>query len=550
MRRILIITFISFIISLGYSDVYAQPDHDSVKAMLRISNKHIYSSPDTSIMFAKKALTLAITQKDTGHIVWAYNSLGSAYWVKADYVASLDYFQKLITIGKLTKDDMITGRGYGNAAVISIDIEDLEPAMQNSVIAYSIYKKIGDTTGMATSLNNIGIIHDKLGQYDSALHYFERGYDLWTLINDNTFRGLAQSNISNIYTKQKNVKKAIKHGVIAMQLSEKEGNIKSLGHAYISLSKAFILQGKTDIAISYALKALKIAEPKGIIEIIRDAHQQLYIGYSKQKKNNIAFKQLKEYTALKDSMVNSNKLKLINHLQTRVRFEQKNKQIAEQEKQLVISESARQRNLLLLIGAGILLCSIIIVSYQIYRKQKLKIKAKNQQIQMEQQELMLAELSLKNEQLVNKDLKTELDFKKQELLSYTLITTEKNQLLQDLNKQIDTLSGDNSPKDIRKIKNTINAAMGNKENWEEFKTRFEQVHVTFFDTLKALYPQLSANDLRLCAFIKLSLSSKQIASLLNIAPSSVDISKYRLKKKFDLEKDEQLYDFISRIHNS
>lgn len=530
-------------------NAHAQSETE-VNSWVAIVNDSFYSNPDTALAYAYKALEQPSILKDTARTSFLYVRMGSSYWVKGDFVTSLEYFQKSIHLSEQINDSSLMARGYGNSAAISIDLEDYEPALNNSRLAYNMYIPLKDTSGIATSANNIGVIYDKMEQYDSAIKYYNIAYDIWTQIDDRYWRGLVQSNISAMYTKLNMPEKAMMHGVLAMQLAEQEGIKKNMGHAYISMAKAFILKGNNDMGITYAQKALATTEPQGIVEIMRDAHEQLYIAYKNDKQFKEANTHLEAFTVLRDSMVNSNKLKLINHLMTKVKFEQKNKEIAERETQLAISENARQRNMLLLILAGIIIISIIVVGWQMAKKQKLKLEAKQQQLKMEQQKVELANLNFRNEQLVTQNLTKELDFKKQELLSYTISITQKNQLLQELNEQVDTLNPGNNTKDIRSIKNTINAAMGSEENWEEFKTRFVQVHHSFFDNLKTAYPQLSPNDLRLCAFIKLNLSSKQIASLLNIAPSSVDISKYRLKKKFGLEKDDDLSNFIEKIHHS
>lgn len=540
--HILIATIIS-------TNAHAQSDAELTDWMTIVDDS-FYNNPDTALYYAHKVLKHPDIKRDSVRLSTLYNRMGSSYWVRGDFVTSLEYFQKSIRIGELLEDTALMAKGYGNASVISIDLEDYEPALNSSLLALNMFTQLNDSSGIAVSTNNIGVIYEKLGKYDSALNYYNSAYTIWTQINDKYWRGLVQSNISMMYTKLNMPKKAMMHASMAIQLSEEEGITKNKGHAYLSMAKAFILKGDNDMGLFYAQKALTTAETQGIVEIMRDAHEQLYIANKNKKNYNDAITHLETFTKLSDSMVNSNKLKLINHLMTKVKFEQKNKEIAEREIELAISENARQRNLLLLILAGILLISIIIVAWQVAKKQNLKLQTKQQQLKMEQQKLELANLNFRNEQLVNMNLNKELDLKKQELLSYTISMTQKNQLLQDLNEKVDTISSSSDAKDIRSIKNTINAAMGSEENWEEFKTRFVQVHHSFFDHLKTAYPQLSPNDLRLCAFIKLNLSSKQIASLLNIAPSSVDISKYRLKKKFGLEKSDDLSTFIEKLHNS
>ncbi len=526
-------------------------DTGIVRELLLISDNIAFSHPDSAIQYCEEALEQAEQLNYDYGKIWAYNNLGSAYWVKGNYVSSLEYFQKIIDFAEQKGDTAYAAKGLGNIAVIYIDLDDLDLAYDYTHKALRSYYTVKDTAGIAVSTNNLGIIFEKREYYDSALYYFDIAATYWGYQNDKNWLTLVESNRSNIYAKKGSINKALRHAMKAGNYAQKINNEKSKGHAYLSLANAMYLKKHYKEAVFYARKALTLSKPQGIIEITRDAHQQLYKIYKQQRgKTQAALYHHEQYAALKDSMLSASKVNLINHLKHKVKLEQKNKRIAEQEKQLIETEQGKQRNLYLLLIAGVVILLLISFFYSLYRRQKLKIKTRTQQLKVEQQEHELSELNLKNQQLANKELETQLDFKKQELLSYALSMTHKNQILQELNEQVDTLNTEGQEKEIRKIKNNINAAMGSQENWEEFKTRFEQVHHSFFDTLKALYPQLSPNDLRMCAFIKLNLSSKQIASLLNIAPASVDMGKYRLKKKFGMENDESLSELIERIQHS
>ncbi len=87
----------------------------------------------------------------------------------------------------------------------------------------------------------------------------------------------------------------------------------------------------------------------------------------------------------------------------------------------------------------------------------------------------------------------------------------------------------------------------NNNNWNEFKKYFENVHPNFFTELTKKHNNLSQNDLKICAFIKLNMSSKEIAQILNVNNKTVDIARYRLRKKMNLDKEDNLYKIISEI---
>ena len=90
----------------------------------------------------------------------------------------------------------------------------------------------------------------------------------------------------------------------------------------------------------------------------------------------------------------------------------------------------------------------------------------------------------------------------------------------------------------------------NDDEWNQFAIYFDQVHNNFISTLKARFPGLSSTDLKLCAYLRLNLSSKEIAHLLNISLKGVEISRYRVRKKFGILPEINLYDFLIEVTRS
>jgi DNA-binding NarL/FixJ family response regulator len=85
------------------------------------------------------------------------------------------------------------------------------------------------------------------------------------------------------------------------------------------------------------------------------------------------------------------------------------------------------------------------------------------------------------------------------------------------------------------------------EDWNRFALYFDEVHNNYLTTLKTKFPQLSNTDLKLCAYLRLNLSSKEIAQLLNISLKGVEVSRYRLRKKLGLATEVNLHDFLVEV---
>lgn len=147
-------------------------------------------------------------------------------------------------------------------------------------------------------------------------------------------------------------------------------------------------------------------------------------------------------------------------------------------------------------------------------------------------------------------LSREIEHKNAELLTQTSFIIQKNELLMKLQETVNDFYQKTSNKSILPLQEKINTVLrgvDTEEDWKMFLIKFEQKHTNFFKNIKSKYPQLTSQDLRLCACIKLNLDIKETASLMNLSVRAIENSRYRLRKKLDLKPSDNLYDFIISI---
>ncbi len=149
-------------------------------------------------------------------------------------------------------------------------------------------------------------------------------------------------------------------------------------------------------------------------------------------------------------------------------------------------------------------------------------------------------------------LKNEIELKNRKLSTTSMLVVEKNDLLQEfgteLNKLLDKLDAQSSM--IAELKSLIKQVDDHLEldiSWDTFKVQFEEVHAQFFSELEKRYAGISHKDLKLCAYMRLGIENKEISKLLNITPASVSTSLYRLKKKLNVDTEQDLRDFIFKL---
>ena len=100
---------------------------------------------------------------------------------------------------------------------------------------------------------------------------------------------------------------------------------------------------------------------------------------------------------------------------------------------------------------------------------------------------------------------------------------------------------------VQQVNRVIGESLKNDDEWSRFKLHFDAVHPNFFVRLKEICQELTENDLRLCAYICIGIRPKQIAEMLSVSPDSVNSNRYRLRKKFGLQRNESLDDFIRKV---
>lgn len=192
----------------------------------------------------------------------------------------------------------------------------------------------------------------------------------------------------------------------------------------------------------------------------------------------------------------------------------------------------------------LILCGILfLVQYynrKYYKQQKLKLIAKNErELKMTQYQSERELMKLRNEKLQN-----DIDSKSRELAASTMSIVKKNELLGTIKKELLPVKDD---KQVKSVIRTIDKNLSNTKDWEFFEEAFNNADKDFLQKLKHEHPKLTPNDLKLCAYLRLNLSSKEIAPLLNISVRSVEIKRYRLRKKMNLEHQTSLVEYILSI---
>lgn len=207
----------------------------------------------------------------------------------------------------------------------------------------------------------------------------------------------------------------------------------------------------------------------------------------------------------------------------------------------------------------LLLLAARLISKKIYKERKLLMEEQKKELQRQEEKYRHEQLKqeqeiirLRNEKLRHQiaEQKQEAEVRNMELSSIAIQITHKNEILAGLKKKISKLSENvnrDTRRELRKINRLIEDDIRLDDDWKRFKTHFELVHEGFFNRLQSQHENLTPKDMKLSAYLRMNLSSKEIAPLMNISVRSVENSRYRLRKKMGLDKDTNLTEHILKL---
>lgn len=392
-----------------------------------------------------------------------------------------------------------------------------------------------DDWALAFALKDLGIHYQEKKNFEQAEYYLRRSIPIMEKLDDQRGLGVCYSNLGYIYVEQEQYELAEKNLNDALTLLKATNYDQLYASTLLVKSNLYGKTGKWEEAKKLTLEGLAIARRINAHSSVLDAFQ-LLVAYYLQQGNLVMIKSyMDSLLETKDKYAQQERLYESEKLKVRYATEKKEEQLGIQ-KELNASLAAknllqkRQRNTLLFI-----LFLVLVVLALFYNRYQLR-----QSLVQEEE---------KRNALEKQGLEEKINHKQRELASLTLQMVQKNDLLQQLESSLRNIkkSDQDFQKEMTSLKKMIHTQQNLDDDWSDFKTHFEGVHPGFFDRLRTRVEKLSPQDERHCSYLKMGLSTKEIARLMNISPTSVQMARYRLKKKLQLGKEEDIYQYINDL---
>ena len=221
----------------------------------------------------------------------------------------------------------------------------------------------------------------------------------------------------------------------------------------------------------------------------------------------------------------------------------------------VVSETTRHINFVWPAISLIVLAALIIIITYSFSQLKKRLAAEKELLEREKETIIarkaLTDAGVRAVQKENLYLQNEIENKRRNLINYAMNIVEQKEYFGRIADSLKAILSDKKPESreeqLRKLELDIRQRMSFSDKVEDFNIRIEQMHKDFISRLLQRNPDLSSNDIRLAVLLRLGIATKQIATLMNISPKSVEINRYRLRKKLGLDRGDNLTQFINNI---
>lgn len=499
-----------------------------------------FTNPERAIFLFQECKSHYLTMQDTMGVIISLAKLSNLYAHVADYNKSYDgYWEALILAEKLknesAKASIYHGLGwlysFFNRKNKSQEYFSKSIKINRELVRQNPQKSqllLDDYYALAT-------LYRKEGNLGLARTYIDScKYVRSTFEAESSNSIFLEAELGYILTKERNYIEA-KNKLLTVKPFFEEADSSYLIILYPFLGEIYKNTNDLDLSEMYYQQALTISERfKSHLDLIPKIYEDLSEVYHLKGNHAKAYLGMEEAKKLNEVQFGSRSAHNQRLLEIkddfRIEMERQDQLIKEQrltflEQQHKISELQT----FILVGAILFL---IVVSFLIYRFLRSKHKAEKKYLKQKQ----LLEIQKTEEVLLVKN---------KELTTSTLQAIEKEELLLETKEELVKQKKNPNPSEIGKIIKKIEHSV--QLSWEEFELRFMAVNQGFYEKLKNQFPNLSQNDHKTCALIKLNFSSKDIAKLLGISVESVHTSRYRIRKKMNLDRSINLEDFIAKM---
>jgi len=495
------------------------------------------------------------TMSDSGQII----ALRSIAFVQSDFSnfdLALEYNLRALNIAENSNYEKETGNLLNNIGSIYRKLSKYDLALDYYKRSLSIRESINDSIGVGGSYSNIGDMFDAKNNLDSAIAYYNIAIKINRLTKKWNYLAVSLSNLSYTYLKVGKEKLALENAYQGLEINESHGYLKGTISTLNMIGVIYSRIGNVDKAIEYYNKSKGAAIKADIKANIARAYYGLYNLYLSIDDYKSAFTNYQIFILYKDSLFTERMNVSFEKVQAKYKTEKTN---AENQALRIEQEKDKNAKTILYIVSVFLIIIVFLLIYIILSRAKISKRNKQYYEKEKQLNLTLKQKSetekkrfdelIYAEKKINELQKEKISNKNREMSTVVRSIYSKNKILDKLSKQIDDIENSKQfdIQSLKKLKQLITGKQMLEEDWNVLRNQIEEVYHGFFDKLSKKYPLLTEHDQKLCSYLLIDMSSKEIARIMNVTDAAVIKSKQRLRKKVNIESNEQFIKFLRQI---
>ncbi len=492
-----------------------------LKAMLKLGNYYFRRSEYSKAMeFAQESKELAEDLSYDRELAGSLSLIGIIYSELGDFDNSSQYFFKGLKLFEKLSDKEGIANSFGNIGLDFYDQQSYKKAIEYYNYSLDIAKEIDNQALIKKQYNNMAAVYAALQKYDTAVVFFQKALKISKKLGDRLGQGTNIMNIGYIQMNKGNFKDAFLSFQQSLHLATVLNNHLHMAKCYLNYGYCYYEVHSIEESTVYFKKALNEGQTNEYYRIIAQAAEMLDRIYTEKHDTINAYKYVVLEKLAGDSLTAFQNQKLSSKLELQYLYEKKElkRQLAQQARNIVML------SIIFSLVIGLLVLGLV------FSRHRLKSKL-----------VLLEKLKIESE----------LDIRDRELTVNLIALIKKNEMLSDISDKLMLLERNAKGIEAKESLSQISQELRNSTDdkmLNEFSRRFQEVHAGFYEKLLKSHPDLSQNELKLCAFLRLNMSTKDIAELTGQQLASIDKARYRLRKKLDLPGSEtNLVTFLSQV---
>lgn len=449
----------------------------------------VLNNTSVGLQYYLRALKISLDNNYGRRLPYLYLNIGTIQYNANNMLDAQNYYAKALEGFQKVNDSVNIGRVLSSLGSTYSQLNDYKLANEYSKRALIIFQELNSAADIAASYYNLSIAEKLAGFYEKAIEYLE----------------ISELNIANIdYTFA---------GPRLILITQVE----------VEFGENYLLLGELKKAKQHLMKGFKFANNNGFLDQTKIAAENLALLYEQLNHYDSALYYHKIFKEKSEQLINVENIKKLANIDAQNKYEQllieeevkRNKELSDQ----------RRKGTIYLVAIVILILFILVLILF------LKL-GRNKVARME---------------LQKKNLQNKLELRNKELTTHVMTQLKKNEFILEISGKLEKTLAAATPENKPIIERVIKELESDnaQEVWKEFEIRFQNVHNDFYHRLVNQFPDLSANELKLCAFIKLNLNTKEISSITHQSVNSIDVARSRLRQKLGLNKEDNLTAFLT-----